>query len=250
MPTPKKLPRKFAIIEARKHYYNSSLDYASCATRTAGEGLKTLGYEIVLVTEDNLTAELVKGATAAKGTARFARKVLHLQDRPQPVNVDVPASLRKHAGRRIWKTTLGEIRRLPEKSKVFIKSLHVQKAFSGHVFGVGYAEELYRLTDDYPILAQSVVDIQDENRFYVLKGEVLSGNCGGIRKSVVQRIVDDYVKPPVAYAIDVGVIRKGRAKKPVIVETNEMFSCGFAGNSSQIDFARALEARWHELLGI
>jgi len=245
----KKKQGKFAIIEAMQETWGHGAASSTCSV--AGDGLKQLGYEIVLVKEGDLAAKIIKNATVAKGTVRFCRKILDLKNRPQPANVDIPASLRKHAHRRVWETTLGEIRRTGDPDSVFIKPLHAQKLFHGAIFNPHISSSIYRLTDDFPLLAQDVIDIENESRFYVLNGKVLTGDSYRIKQKCVQAIVDDYVNPPVAYAIDIGEIIKNRKKTLVVVETNEMFSCGFNGiSTTQVDFARAVEARWHELLGI
>ena len=236
----------------------------------AMEGLKKLGYKIRLVTEKSLPRFKVGRHMPVKGTARFVRTAIHQMGLKQPDNVDIPPSLYKHANRRVWETTLGDLRRMPEeeRNKIFIKSRRIQKCFSGGMFRYR-ASELVRLRDDFEILASERIEMDCENRYFVLNGKVVNkdeikpddfdpetytgfNQWGGRDYQVptyfVQKIADDYENPHAAYAIDVCWSQKDGKNVPTVVELNEIFSAANFCDVTPVMYAECLIARWNQIV--
>lgn len=61
-----------------------------------------------------------------------------------------------------------------------------------------------------------------------------------------QKMVDSYKNAPAGYGMDLGII-EGRGL--ALVEVNEGFSLGNYG-IPKVDYARIVEARWYEMVGL
>ena len=64
--------------------------------------------------------------------------------------------------------------------------------------------------------------------------------------AAVRRAVADYAPAPAAYALDFGVAADGRT---LLVEANDAFALGPHGLDA-VEYARVLEDRWLELVGV
>lgn len=221
----------------------------------AAVGLTKLGWTVKRFKASNLYNLPLTKRTLVKGGVGIVRKALDIIGAPQPPNVDIPKSLKKHAHRETWKTTLGAIRK--SHGAVFIKPLHVQKAFHAMLVTAYTTRKdiLPGLPDSFKVLAQDPVSFDGEWRAYVLNRKILgvkgySGPLYGERpkRSFFQQLIREYEDQPVAYAIDVGfIVRPGLVKIPSLVEVNEGFSLGNYG-ISRVDYARMVEARWKEMV--
>lgn len=205
--------------------------------------------------------------TLVKGSIRTTRRALELIGVPQPENVDIPKGLMRYAHRKIWETTLGEIRRAGKR--VFIKPLNYQKAFCGHVaeyekrwdgFEYVSTSEFDRETlcfpDNFPVLASTVTEMHGEWRAYILEGKVkeIRDYHGGYpyeRPTIpqVQKLVDACKNQRAAWSLDVTYILN-KNKKPMlsVVEANEAFSCGYFGQNWKL-YTDMTIARWNEMTG-
>src|SRR5688572_10352853 len=113
-------------------------EIASEACYTAWKGFSHLGYPLDFFEWDDLVQKclpldrltLVVGGTVS---VHMALRQIGVEI-PHPLNV--PAPLMPYAGRRIWETTLGAVRRQAEGPfgvPVFIKPLVATKSFTGCV---------------------------------------------------------------------------------------------------------------------
>jgi hypothetical protein len=266
---------KKALIQIRKDPYSRAENdkWWSGNCGDAARGLSRMGYQITGFLGENVAAAPLDKRTVVKGSIGIVRKALYYLGCPQPENLDIPESLRKYTNRKIWETTLGEVRKKNER--VFIKPLACQKAFQGHIFRGGIDTYYNRPHVDYetrefknnlPILAAEPVQWRGEWRTYVLKGEILGvRNYGGYNNSIrkhlkqIRQMVSEFKEAPAAYAMDVGLMEIPTGKphdpydytpKPTVlslVEVNEGFSLGNYGISS-LDYARMVEARWREMV--
>lgn len=245
-------PKK-ALLELDPHVWYD--EWLSLNVESAAKGLKRLGYKVEGFHGSNLKNAPLDPRTIVKGSIHTVRMALHYLGFPQPANLDLPKSLQKYTHRKVWKTTLGVIRKT--RKPVFIKPADVQKGFMGHVFHPRPFHDYLTdsLPSNYKVLASEVVDFETEWRVYVLKGDILGvrsyegGYLGNTppSKTFLQGMIREFKEAPAAYALDVGKI-KNPGKKPVIalVEVNEGFALGNYG-IPHIQYARMVEARWKEM---
>jgi hypothetical protein len=206
-----------------------------------------MGYNINGFHASKLSSMPLDRRTIVKGSIRTVRMALWHLGCEQPENVDIPDSLRNYTHRKIWKTTMGAVRKM--RSPVFIKPLEVQKAFNGHIYG-REPSKTAKLPNNYKVLASEVTTFQAEWRVYILRKKVLgihlyyhTANEPPI--NLIKEMIRAYKDAPAAYAMDIGLINH---PKPVhaLVEVNEGFSLGNYG-IPDIDYARMVEARWKEM---
>lgn len=236
-------------------YYPDGQWYSGNCTEAA-DGLKELGYEVRGFMASDLNKIGLTKKTVVKATVGITRKALALVGAPQPRNIDIPKELEKFAGRKIWGTTLGEVKK--SKKPVFIKPLYHQKAFCGRVFepmepwSYFSSTVLSEFPDSFPILAQERVKFTGyETRVYVLNGKILDGNTSHIPggKEFCESIVKAFKSQPVSYSIDYGMMqqRSHARKQLALVEVNDGFSCANF-NLDNITYAQMIEARWQEMV--
>lgn len=222
---------------------------------SAAQGFKQMGYELQGFRARKIEQAPLHRNTIVKGSIRTVRTALELLGVPQPENLDIPPSLMKYTYRNIWLTTMGAVRKA--NKTVFIKPAKIQKAFRGHVFFRNSEwRETSRLPASFEVMASEMVDFETEWRTYVLRGEIL-----GIKSyegeymenappklSTLKGMIADFKNAPVAYAMDVGLIRtRGVPAKLALVEVNEGFALGNYG-ISDLNYARMVEARWKEMV--
>jgi hypothetical protein len=173
-----------------------------------------------------------------------------------PLPLNIPETLLAYAGRRVWPTTLGEIRAQfgrGSSDPVFVKPLALAKEFAGLV--LSKPDDLRRvqhLDDELTLQAAEVVAFVSEWRYFVLRGMVVEaahykGDCFiHPDASTVRRAVAEYTLAPVAYGLDFGVAADGRT---LLIEANDGFALGCYGLDAVV-YAEMLEARWCEIVGL
>ncbi len=245
------------------------------------EGLRSLGYEVCFFSSDQLPYLKITRKTPVRANISTFHKILEMLSVPIPKNIDIPDSIKYLAGRKVWKTTLGILRK--SGKQVFIKALEIQKAFKGHVmYDImhPYCSRCFSywcdciknhkksfkengstisLPDNFKILAQEVVEFGGEYRFYVCGKKVYNSrfqkNDTSIKKYVdfAKDFARRWKDSPVAYSFDIGnmTIPGKIASKIALVEVNQMYSCGLFGiNTSPKQFAAMHVARWNEIVGL
>ena len=171
-----------------------------------------------------------------------------------PTPLDYPTCLTSYLGRRIWKSTWGEIRNLhakPGGSPVFVKPATGLKSFAGTV--VAQFRDLIptaHFPNETELMASTVVSFQSEWRYFVHHHEVVGvGHYSGDpllfpNPDTVRSAVDAFrQEAPVAYGIDFGVIAEGQT---LLVEANDGYSLGSYG-MPPVRYATMLEDRWVEM---
>lgn len=199
---------------------------------------------------DELAAEGMGPVVA--GTIPVVRAALGILGIPVPSPLDYPSELQDRLGRRIWRTTLGAVRRdwRPE-SPLFVKTAELGKAFTGHL--IAQFNDLLKSSafpDDLLVWAsEPLPPLRSEFRAYVLRGEVVgvkhyAGDYEATpRRTFVEGMVADWRDAPVAYALDVGIADD----REVLVEANDAYALGNYGLPSVI-YAQLVEARWEEFV--
>lgn len=219
-------------------------------TFTAQEGFRERGVETVpyygfgdIDTLDDLGPEV--GLVGYVGDVQNALKKL---GKPLPQPMDYPDELRWWLGRKVWKTTLGEARRLVEPT--FIKPAEEEKLFTGFIWrGAGIeAVRVATCPDETIVWCSEVVEFVSEYRVYVKDDQILGVHLykGSWSKQLdrwaVETAVDQYKSSPRAYCLDFGVTD---ANLPKLVEANDAYALGNYGLPSAL-YAQLIEARWEE----
>jgi len=233
-------------------------EIASEACYAAWKGFSAKAYPLDFFEWDELTGRhlplerstLVVGGTVA---VHLALKQLVV---PVPPPLNIPESLLPFAGRKVWTTTLGEIRRQfadGSGGPVFAKPLASAKEFAGTVLAtVADLDRVRHLGDDLPLQAAEPVGFASEWRYFVLRGGIVGvahykGDCfTHPDAATVRRAVAGYADSPAAYGLDFGVTADGRT---LLIEANDGFALGCYGLDPVI-YCEMLEARWCEIVGI
>jgi hypothetical protein len=232
-------------------------EIASEACYAAWKGFSAKAYPLDFFEWDELTgrhlplerATLVVGGTVA---VHLALKQLGV---PIPPPLNIPEPLLSYAGRKVWATTLGEVRRqfAVEGKTAFIKPLAAAKEFAGLVLANPRdLDRVRHLDDDLAVQAAEPVPFVSEWRYFVSRGAVVGtahykGDCFTHPDSAtVRKAVADYTGAPAAYGLDFGVTADGRT---LLIEANDGYALGCYGLDPVIH-AAMLEDRWCEVVGI
>ena len=167
---------------------------------------------------------------------------------------DYPKCLHKYLHRKIWESTIGDIKtELFDKgfiNPVFIKPKDKLKKFTGFVIkSIDDLGKINNSGDNIKIICSEPVNFVSEYRCPVINGEVrdfcfYSGDINAIiNKGVVQEIVKDFVNSPKAYCIDAGVLDTGET---ALIEINDAMSIGIYSMPKEL-YAELLMVRWNEL---
>jgi hypothetical protein len=233
-------------------------EIASEACFAAWKGFSVKGYPLDFFEWDELTGRhlpLARDTLLVGGTVAVHKALVQL-GLPIPPPLNIPEPLAAFAGRKLWPTTLGEIRHQFETSSgppVFVKPLTSAKEFAGML--VASAADLSRvqhLEAELAVQAAEPVTFASEWRYFVLSGAVVGtahykGDCFvHPGTSTVRAAVAAHTGAPAAYGLDFGVTTDGRT---LLVEANDGFALGCYGLDPVI-YAEMLEARWCELAGL
>lgn len=186
------------------------------------------------------------------GVAGYIGDVWHALKKlgkPIPPALDYPECLTDFLGRKIYKTTLAEVRTMIEP--IFVKPVE-QKAFTGFVWYGDYESKIRVVTihDDTEVWVSEPVQFVAEYRSCILYRKVL--DCRKYKgdwsvapnKDVVEAGMKAMGrKAPHAYCLDWGITTDGRT---LLVEANEGYAFGHYG-LVPVSYARMLSARWNEL---
>ncbi len=232
-------------------------EIASEACYAAWRGFSHLGYPLDFFEPDDLARNylrldrltLVVGGTV---TVHMALRQIGV-DVPLPLNV--PQPLLCFAGRRIWETTIGTLRKETEATRpasVFVKPLVDTKSFTGCVIaGNADLRQLEHLDDQMRLQAADEVEFASEWRYFIHHANVVGaahykGEWSIVPDgAIVRQAALAYSSSPVAYSLDFGVTSEGRT---LLVEANDAFALGAHGIDAVV-YARMLEDRWMEITG-
>ncbi len=170
-----------------------------------------------------------------------------------PPTIDYPDALEPFLGRRVWRSTLADLRRHVDTAPPrFVKPV-ADKRFVGMV--VAEFRDLIMtasLPDDEPVYISEVVEFVAERRYFVLDGEICwAGHYAGdplaqLDHEVVRAALHAWDQAPRAYGLDFGLTVEGRT---LLVEVNDAFALGAYGTPPML-YAQLLAARWKELVGL
>lgn len=237
-------------------------EFMSQATATSWEGCEMLGIDTRSFTIDQIDDLELRPETMVHGGVGMVRRALDRLGVPQPrLDGMPPEALLPHFGRRVWATTMLEVReRLDREEWTFIKPLKRHKAFTGYVTGpsVSALARTAHFENDFEICAQEVIRFDVEYRLFVHdklgEGNWIVIDCryyrGDFRKSldwsVVDACVEAFVDAPVAYSLDMGVTDDG---KTCVVEINDAMSLGTYG-IPPLPYTQMIIDRWEQVVGL
>ena len=204
------------------------------------------------------------------GSVEFLRECMTLLGVQEP---SIPScfipSFEPYLHRRVEKTTAGMLR-LNRRHGVahFVKPVKA-KLFSGFLWSAAtaaiakddYTAEqvaaLHALPDATPLWIAEPVHFLREDRYYVLRGQVLGSarydpdgpdSAAAPDPAIVDAIVSSYTGlpgAPCAFAADIGVLESGQT---ALVEINDAWALGLYGEMEDRDgYVRMIAARWAEI---
>lgn len=164
----------------------------------------------------------------------------------------IPKGLEKYAGRRIYKSTIGEVLyRIKNKEKVFIKPI-LAKQFPAQVVEslplITYVGQNYEDTMDCWV--SEVVVFVSEYRLFLHNKQLIGCKhyWGDFKISLNWTIVEEALKSlesqPAGWCLDFGVTSTGDT---LLIESNDGYSIGNYGLDG-LDYAKLLRERWYELV--
>jgi hypothetical protein len=217
-------------------------------------GFETAFFEWPALRDGQLDVEPSTLIVGGVGAVTFALKRLGLA---MPTIDDLPEPLAEFRGRRVWRSTLADIRGNYKGSEaaqpaVFVKPLRDPKAFPAQVVA-GFRDLIptSRMPGEAEVLASDPIEFVSEWRFFVLRGRVVGGGWYAgdpltfPDAAIVGRAVNTWgAAAPAGYGIDFGIAADGRT---LLVEVNEGYSLGCLGLRPML-YSQILEARWIELM--
>ncbi len=220
---------------------------------SAWEGFWLLGCHCVPFTWKQIDYLDITKETIVVGWIRTVRKAFEVLGVQDPPEVSIPAELAEYAGRKTWESTLGDMRRSDDNSRLFIKPLEGHKLFTGHIRTGEMKDLIYTAIypDETKILVSEVVNFISEYRGFVLNGKLigLKHYAGDFKIMIdtakVEEAITKYTDAPIAYSIDFGMTDDGRT---LLVEVNYSFALGCYG-LDRVWYARMIEARWDQIVG-
>jgi len=175
---------------------------------------------------------------------------------------DYPESLQKYLHRKVWSSTMREVRQrlfdgLDGEVELglgwFIKPKGKLKRFTGFVCEtIDDLQYCNGAGDNIEIWCSEPVIWLTEYRCPVINGKVrgmfkVPYTCHDTDvlpdENVVQEMADDFVNSPRGYCLDVGVLSTGET---ALIEVNDGFSVGKYGMSDDL-YSELLITRWNEL---
>ena len=169
---------------------------------------------------------------------------------------DYPKCLNKYLHRKIWESSIKDIKtELFNEyiiNPIFIKPKNKLKKFTGFIIkSIDDLNKINNAGDNTKVICSEPVKFISEYRCPVINGEIkdlcyYSGDSNiKIDKSIVQKMVKEFLNSPKAYCIDVGVLSSGET---ALIEVNDAFSIGIYSMSKKV-YAELLITRWNELKG-
>lgn len=173
-----------------------------------------------------------------------------------PNYIGYPESLNEFYGRKIGKSSIGEIK--AKDLPIFIKPLSGVKEFTGFVLeksntlkniGMYYSQ----ITSDTLVYTSEVIDIVSEYRVFVHKNEIvgIKHYAGDFltfpRHSSIYKMIDYYKdEAPISYTLDVGIVTNIDIEKTILIEINDFWAIGGYGLDGKT-YARMLIDRFQEI---
>ncbi len=217
------------------------------------EGLEYLGYDIKTFTrEDVLSYKFYSlyNKVPFIGSIDSITKILESLNK-LPVSIDYPDTNNNFLGREITTTKMDDVIQqfLINKKPIFIKPVK-RKLFDGSVLSTENRISYFEPYLAEEVFCSPVLDIVSEWRAYIHKGELK--DCKHYNKdftklpdyNMIQVNIDAFKNAPVAYTIDIAILKDGRS---IVMEFNDFWSIGSYGLDPEI-YSEMLVDRWFEII--
>jgi hypothetical protein len=214
-------------------------------------GFQQLGYKVVSYEDDVPDDKNLLTGSVLVGNIGDVWQVLKLLSKPIPEPIDYPQNLQKFLGRNIHLSTLGAVRKSPDR--VFVKPVQ-QKLFTGMIWDGKKAQNRLSLAvydDKTPVWVSDIVNFVTEYRCFVFENELVDvkhyngdWTVTPDRNLVHEAVTASIGKLPSAYSLDFGVDVNGRT---LLVEANDAYALGCYGLNPCM-YARMIETRWEQLV--
>ncbi len=170
----------------------------------------------------------------------------------EPPEVHSPhIHLQGYLGRKMFETTLGDVRAFRTIIPIFIKPLVEDKTFTGYVVRSNVdLIKLRALPDDFKLLGSEVVNFVSEWRVFINRYAIVNAKnyAGDYRKipefDLVEYAISDYKEQKAAYSLDFGVTDKGET---LLIEINDAFGIAPYG-LEPVAYLKLLTERWEEIV--
>ena len=200
--------------------------------------------------------------TLVHGWVKTVKDALVLRGKTLPEPVDYPDALtaREFLGRRVWRSTLGEVHEQFTRSEgsiggpapVFVKPVE-HKLFTGHtVERFSHLAETSNLPRDTAVWVSDVIEFVSEYRCFVHDRGLVDmrryyGDAWVLpSRAQVIRMIKAFDPSPAFYSLDVGVTREGFT---YLVEVNDGFALGDYGMRS-LAYTEGVISRWEEMVRV
>lgn len=221
----------------------------------AWEAFNTMGYSVTCFEEKDIPTLDITPATPVFAGVKIFREIIDKLGVNYPPFDCYPEVLKPFYGRNFRRSTLGE-----EKTKyhkkgipVFVKPV-LPKQFIGAVWNsLLNLIPIASVPDDAEVWVCDPINILSEFRVYVHDGEILGvkhyfGDWEKVpQKSFIEEVVKKYQPCPVAYGIDIAVIKRERYFEDIVLEVNDGCNLGNYGLDS-IYYGEMIVDRWYEIV--
>lgn len=213
--------------------------------KIAADGFQALGVETVLFTTNEEfdrrnPEDIVVGGTVITWHALNQRGIT-------AESYDYPEELIRYTGRKIWDTTLKDIRK--ETIPFFMKPVEDKLAPAVVVNTWDDLQPYELLPSETKVHCSEVVDFISEWRCFLRYGKMIGleyyygdqdAQCD---RTVIENAVRDFPDMPAGFVLDFGVAKDGRT---LLIEANDGYSLGAYGLEATL-YAKLLTARWAQL---
>lgn len=225
-------------------------DWINETAFTMAEGCRLQGIEVVPFIADTIDVIDIERETIVHGWVGVVHKALARLGVRQPHVDSAPAELMPYFGRKIWTSTMEEVRN--SERGYHIKPKFEHKLFDGHVATEAFSDLIRtaHVPDDTYVLCSEAVRFVTEYRVFVDQGKIVGAKhyLGDYTKivnfDVAKRAVASFNAAPAAYSIDLGLLDNGQTS---IVEVNDAYALGGYG-LAPVTYARMVEHRWVEMV--
>lgn len=233
------------ILEMDDHFFSLNRE-------AARYGFRMMGADVRIVSQAALKMLDLQHEDIVVGGIGVVRDAMRRMGLTVPSLPSLPQTLLPFAGRRIWPTTMGALRRRVDRGETLFAKPGPDrpKLFVGQLFsGFGDLVQTAHIDDAEPVDCAEPMSFLTEYRCFLVKGELAD-----IRPykgdplvfpdpDTIRRALAAYSDAPQGGSVDFGVTDTGET---VVVEANDGYALGAYGLSPLV-YATLIQARWDEI---
>ncbi len=224
-------------------------------------GFKNKGAEIVFFEEEDIDLIPCTGEEVVVAYIEPTLEYFRLNNIKvgKPLNIPEQLHQTQYLHRSVTHTTMGELKADASKVNIFVKPADRVKGFSSGVISQHSLKPFVfaDVDDSTGVMCSTPIDFLSEYRCFIHNGEIK-----GIQYYVgdftvfpqdtekIKRMIKDYLDAPIAYTLDIGVVRssdRALPNKTILVECNDMWSVAHYGLRDHI-YSTLLRDRWFQLI--